>query len=103
MRNERVVIVMGDLGAVIFANANGTLAIQAIGPESSKLNIALAHVGMNDKKPGTEDTLGKNIEHSVCEDLTINANLARSISKTPDTVTRLVPIWSGADQKTYMG
>lgn len=81
---------MSYLGAIIFANADGTLTVEAVGPESSKLNIALAHVGMSDEKPGTKDTLGKNIEYSVSNDFTINADLARSISETPDTVTGLV-------------
>lgn len=77
------------LGTIILTNTDSTLAVESIGPEASKLNLALGHVGVLDEKPSTKDALGKNIQDGIGNDLTINTNFARSISKTPDTAARL--------------
>lgn len=80
---------MSGLGSVVLSDADSTLTVQAGSPESSKLNVTLTQVGMSDKKPGTKDTLSKNVKYSVRDDFAINTDLARSISKTPDTGTGL--------------
>jgi hypothetical protein len=74
------------LGTVVLTDADGTLAADAVGPEAVELSIALAHVGVDNEEPGTEDSLGKNIKNSVGDDLSVNADLAGTVGNTPDTV-----------------
>jgi hypothetical protein len=57
--------VMIRLRAITLAEADGTLGVEAVGPESGQLNIRLTHVGVSDQEPSTEDTLGKDIENGV--------------------------------------
>lgn len=78
------------LRTVILAEADSTIPVEAVGPESGKLNIALAKVLVGDQEPGTKDTLGKNVEDGVGNDLTINTNLTSTVGKTPDTSCLLV-------------
>jgi hypothetical protein len=73
------------LRAIILTKANGTLAVETVGPEAVELDIALTELGVGDQQPGTEDTLGQNIQDSVRNNLAIDTNLAGAISKTPDT------------------
>jgi hypothetical protein len=75
------------LGTVILTKADSAVLVETVGPEAGELDVALGEVGMGDQEPGTEDTLGKNIQDSVGDDLAINANLAGTVCKTPDTVT----------------
>jgi hypothetical protein len=72
------------LSTVVLTNADGTLTAETVSPEAVELNIALAHVGVGNKEPGTEDSLGKDIEDSVGNDLSINASLAGTVGNTPD-------------------
>ena len=78
------------LRAIILADADGTVTVEAVGPETTQLNIALAQVGMGKEEPGTEDTLGKDIQNGISDDLAVNTNLARTIGETPDTRIQLV-------------
>lgn len=78
------------LSTVILTDADSTLAAEAVGPESVKLSIALAHVGVDNEEPGTKDSLGENIEDGVGNDLSVNADLAGTVGNTPDTVAALV-------------
>jgi hypothetical protein len=73
------------LRTIILTKTNGTLAVKTVGPEAVELNIALTELGVCDQQPGTEDTLGQNIQDSVGNNLAIDTNLAGAISKTPDT------------------
>jgi hypothetical protein len=75
----------GRLRAIILANADGTLAIEAISPEAVQLNIALREVGVGNEEPGTKDTLGKDVKDGIGNNLAINANPAGTVCKTPDT------------------
>jgi hypothetical protein len=52
---------------------------------------------MGDEQPGSKDTLGKDIEDGVGNDLSVNTNLARAIGKTPDTVCLLVNTFQKGD------
>lgn len=42
---------------------------------------------MGKEEPGSEDGLGKDVEDSVCDNLGVNVDVARSISDTPDAMT----------------
>lgn len=79
-----------SLRTVILAEADSTFPVEAVGPESGKLNIALAKVLVGDQEPGTKDTLGQNVEDGVGNDLTVNTNLTSTVGKTPDTSCLLV-------------
>ena len=73
------------LSTVVLTDADGTLAAETVSPEAVELNIALAHVGVGNKEPGTEDTLGKDIEDGVSDNLAIDTNPAGTICETPNT------------------
>jgi hypothetical protein len=73
------------LSAIILTEADGTFAVETVGPEAVKLNIALTELGVGDQQPGTEDTLGQNIQDSVGHNLAIDTDLTGAISKTPNT------------------
>ena len=74
------------LGTVVFTDADSTIAAEAVGPEAVELSIALTHVGVDNEEPGTEDSLGQNVENGVGNDLSVNADLAGTVGNTPDTV-----------------
>ena len=74
------------LRAVILTEADGTLAVETVGPEAVELNVALTQLGVSDQKPGTKDTLGENVQDSVGNDFTVNTDLAGTVGKTPDTI-----------------
>lgn len=74
------------LRAIVLTDADSTLTAQTVSPEAVELNIALGHVGVDNKEPGTEDSLGKDIEDSVGDDLAIDTDLAGTVGNTPDTV-----------------
>jgi hypothetical protein len=80
-------VVLGDvhLRTILLTDADSTLAVETVGPEAVELNIALAQVGVDNQEPGTEDTLGKDIEHSIGDDLSVDADLASTIGDTPNT------------------
>jgi hypothetical protein len=80
-----VVVLEMHLRAILLTDADSTFAVETVGPEAVELNIALAHVGVDNQEPGTEDTLGKDIEHGVGDDLSVDADLASTIGDTPDT------------------
>lgn len=73
------------LSTVVFTNADSTLAAEAVGPEAVELSITLAHVGVDNEEPGTEDSLGENVENGVGNDLSVNTDLAGTVGNTPDT------------------
>jgi hypothetical protein len=73
------------LRAIVLTKTDGTLAVEAVGPEAGKLDIALTHLGMSDQEPGTEDTLSEDIQDSVSNDLAVNTNDASTVGKTPNT------------------
>lgn len=43
------------------------------------------HCIVSKKEPEAEDGLSEDIEDGVCDDLSVNINIAGSISNTPDT------------------
>ena len=90
------------LRAVILTEADSTLAVETVGPESVELNIALTQLGVSDQEPGTKDTLGENIQDSIGNDLAVNTNLAGAVGKTPNTVYCQQGDGSGI-RGTYMG
>lgn len=45
---------------------------------------------MGEEEPESEDGLGEHIEDSVSDDLRVDVDVARSISDTPDTITRQI-------------
>jgi hypothetical protein len=40
---------------------------------------------VGNKEPGTKDSLGKDVEDGVGDDLSIDASLASTVGNTPDT------------------
>lgn len=73
------------LRAVVLTETYRSVPVEAVGPESAKLNIALAQVSVGNQEPGTKDTLGQDVEDGVGNNLAVNANPASTIGKTPDT------------------
>jgi hypothetical protein len=78
------------LSTIVLTDADGTLTAETVGPEAVELNIALAHVGVGNQEPGTEDSLGQDIKNSVDNDLSVHAGLASTVGNTPDTGKALV-------------
>ena len=74
------------LSTIVLADADSTLAAEAVGPEAVELSIALAHVGVSNKEPGTETSLSEDIKDGVGNDLSVDAGLAGTVGDTPDTV-----------------
>jgi hypothetical protein len=73
------------LSTVVLTKTDGTLLVETIGPEAIQLNITLTQLSVGNQEPGTKDTLGKDIQHSISDDLAVNTNLAGTVGKTPDT------------------
>ena len=73
------------LRTIILTEADGTLTVETVRPETVQLNVTLTHLGMSDQEPGTEDTLREDIQDGIGDDFTINADLARTVGETPDT------------------
>lgn len=70
---------------VVVADTKGTLGVEAVSPVSTDINVGLGDLCVGEKKPSAEDTLGKDIQNSVGDDLLVNGHLARAIGDTPDT------------------
>jgi len=45
----------------------------------------LRHRIVSEQEPEAKDGLGENVKDGVCDDLGIDANVARTIGNTPDT------------------
>lgn len=63
-----------------------------MGPETTEVNVGLGHALVAEKKPHAEDGLGKDVEDSVGNDLSVDGGLAGSIGDTPDTIHMSVTI-----------
>lgn len=74
------------LSTVIVAETESALAVEAVGPEATEVNIGLAELSVSDDQPSTEDGLSKNIEDGVGNDLAINTNTTGTVSETPDAM-----------------
>lgn len=85
----------GNLSTIVLTNSDGTLTAEAVSPEAVQLNIALAEIGVGNEKPGAKDTLGKNIEDGVSNNLTVNTNHTRTVSKTPNAALLLTLVICG--------
>jgi len=55
-----------------------------MGPEATKLDIALWQVGMGDEQPGTEDGLGEDIKDGIGNNFLVDIENAGTVSNTPD-------------------
>lgn len=75
---------MMHLGTVIITETESTLAVKAVGPEATEVNIGLTELSVGDDQPSTEDGLSKNIEDSVGDDLAVDTNTAGTVSEAPD-------------------
>lgn len=73
------------LSTIVISEANSSVAVEAVGPETAELDVALTHVCVGDEEPGTEDSLGKHIEDSIGDDLAVHAESARAVGQTPNT------------------
>jgi hypothetical protein len=73
------------LSTVIVTETESTLTVQAVGPETAKVDLGLAELSVGDDQPSTEDGLSKNIEDSVSDDLAIDTNTAGTVGEAPDT------------------
>lgn len=58
---------------------------------------------MGNQEPGTEDSLGEDIEDSVGNDLSVDASLASTIGNTPDTERISIKSGGVGIDETYMG
>jgi hypothetical protein len=77
------------LRTIVLAEPYSSFPVEAVGPESGKLNIALTQVGVGNQEPGTKDTLGQDVEDGVGNNLAVNANPASTVGKTPDAAWSL--------------
>ena len=93
----------GCLRAIILTKTDRALTVETVGPEAVELDIALRQLSVSDQEPGTEDTLGKDIKDSVANDLGVNAQLARTVGKTPDTRCCQYKVVVGGNHGTHMG
>lgn len=73
------------LSTVIITKTESALAVQTVGPETTKVNIGFAKLSVGDDQPSSEDGLSKDVKNSVGNDLAINTNLTGAISEAPDT------------------
>jgi hypothetical protein len=71
---------------LIVTDTEGTVIADAVGPETTDVEVNLGHALVSKEEPKTEDGLGKDIKNSVGNDLSVNAGLARAVGNTPDTV-----------------
>lgn len=92
---------MRRLGTVVITETESTLTVQAVGPEATKLNLALAKLGVGEQQPGTEDGLGKNVENGVGNDLTIDTNTASTVGEAPDTDNVSLATRKGPVKRTW--
>ena len=72
---------------IVIANADSTLAVEAMGPETSDIDVSLGDGGVCEQQPGTKDGLGEDVENGVGDDLDVDGDLAGTISDSPDAVT----------------
>lgn len=75
------------LSTIIVTKAEGAFTVEAVGPETTKVDISLAQLGVSDDQPGTEDRLSKHVKDSIGDDLAVDTNTASTVSKTPDTTS----------------
>jgi hypothetical protein len=97
---------------LVVSNADGTSA-EAIGPEAlnrwgavsavrikyqigDKVNLRARHAVMGEEEPEAKDWLGKDIENSVGNDLSVETNDTCTIGNSPDAVRVLVKIGTGS-------
>lgn len=69
---------------VVVTDAESALLAKTVGPEAFNRGRA-GEVIVGEEEPEAKDRLGKDVENSVCDDLAIHGDVARSISNTPDT------------------
>lgn len=68
---------------VIITHAKGALLAQTVGPEALNGGTT-GEVVVGHEEPEAKDRLGKNVKHGVGNDFTIDRDVARAISDTPD-------------------
>jgi hypothetical protein len=90
---------------VVVSNADGTILVQSVSPEALERDLTarlvslklkceliiilrLRHGVVGEQEPETEDWLGEDIKDSVAEDLSIDVDVAGSVSNTPNTENR---------------
>lgn len=66
------------LRTLFLIQAQHPLAVQAVGPEAPKGNIGLGNPRMRQEKPEAKDWLGKNVQHSISNDLAIDRQMTGS-------------------------
>lgn len=72
------------LGAIVVSKTESTLAAEAICPEATDIDVGLGDLGVGEEEPGTEDWLGKNVQHGVGNNLAVNGELSAAVSNAPD-------------------
>lgn len=82
-----VVTMSGTLRTlVVITNADGTLAAQALRPETADLDVGLRHADVREQEPSAEDGLREDIEDGVGDDLLVDVHVAGAVGDTPDAV-----------------
>ena len=76
---------MMHLSTVVVTETESTLAVQAVGPEATKVDVGLAELSVGDDQPSTEDGLSKDIEDSIGDDLAVDTDTTGAISEAPNT------------------
>lgn len=71
---------MGCLSLIV-VNANGTFTTESVAPETFNASGIL---GMCKQEPETKNWLGQDVENSVRNDLGVNGQFTRSITKSPN-------------------
>ena len=69
---------------VVLTNADSTLAVDTVSPETTDLKLSLGDALVGEEEPGTDNGLGQDVEDGIGNDLVVNANVAGAIGNTPD-------------------
>lgn len=88
---------------IIVTNADPALAVKALRPEATELDVGLRKAGVGEEEPCTEDGLGEDIENGVGDDLRVNTGDAGAIGNTPDTIRDQHMTCVIGMQDTYIG
>ena len=74
---------------LVVTNTDGALT-ETVGPVTANLGADLRHALVRNEEPCAEDNLGHDIENSVGNDLSVNADPASTVGDTPNTAIALV-------------
>jgi hypothetical protein len=72
------------LSTFFVVQTQGTLAVQAVGPEAAEGNIGLGNLCVRQEEPEAKDRLGKDVQNSIRNDLLVDRQMTASVGDPPD-------------------